>query len=85
MLTINGFEKAFEYWQLFFQGVVCTISLSALTVLFGFILALVLSACRMGKSRILKAVSENKSDNVFAGFYILDKVVIIIVYNIVCI
>ena len=57
MLTINGFEKAFEYWQLFLQGVVCTISLSALTVLFGFILALVLSACRMGKSRILKAVS----------------------------
>ena len=57
MLTINGFEKAFEYWQLFLQGVVCTISLSALTVLFGFILALVLAACRMGKSRILKAVS----------------------------
>ena len=57
MLTINGFEKAFEYWQLFLQGVVGTISLSALTVLFGFILALVLSACRMGKSRILKAVS----------------------------
>ncbi|MCI5483909.1 MAG: amino acid ABC transporter permease [Clostridiales bacterium] len=57
MLTINGFEKAFEYWQLFLQGVVCTISLSALTVLFGFILALVLSACRMGKSRILKVIS----------------------------
>ena len=57
MLTISGFEKAFEYWQLFLQGVVCTISLSALTVLFGFVLALVLSACRMGKSRILKAIS----------------------------
>ena len=57
MLTINGFEKAFEYWQLFLQGVVCTISLSALTVLFGFILALALSACRMGKSRILKILS----------------------------
>ena len=57
MLTINGFEKAFEYWQLFLQGVVCTISLSALTVLFGFVLALVLSACRMGKSRILKVIS----------------------------
>ena len=57
MLTINGFEKAFEYWQLFLQGVVCTISLSAMTVLFGFILALVLSACRMGKSRILKVIS----------------------------
>ena len=43
MLTIKGFEKAFEYWQLFLQGVVCTISLSALTVFFGFILALVIA------------------------------------------
>ena len=57
MLTISGFEKAFEYWQLFLQGVVCTISLSALTVFLGFLLALVLSACRMGKSRILKVLS----------------------------
>ena len=57
MLTIKGFEKAFEYWQLFFQGVVCTISLSALTVFFGFILALVIATCRMGRSRILRAVS----------------------------
>ena len=57
MLTIKGFEKAFKYWQLFLQGVVCTISLSALTVFFGFILALVIATCRMGRSRILRAVS----------------------------
>ena len=57
MLTIKGFEKVFEYWQLFLQGVVCTISLSALTVFFGFILALVIATCRMGRSRILRAVS----------------------------
>ena len=57
MLTIKGFEKAFEYWQLFLQGVVCTISLSALTVLLGFILALAIATCRMGRSRILRAVS----------------------------
>lgn len=57
MLTINGFQKAFEYWQLFLQGVVCTISLSALTVVLGFVLALVLAMCRMGRSKILKAVS----------------------------
>ena len=57
MLTIKGFEKAFEYWQLFLQGVVCTISLSALTVLLGFILALVIATCRLGRSRILRAVS----------------------------
>ena len=57
MLTISGFQKALEYWQLFLQGVVCTVSLSALTVVLGFILALVLATCRMGRSRILKAVS----------------------------
>ncbi len=57
MLTINGFEKAFEYWQLFLQGVVCTISLSALTVLLGFILALLIATCRMGRSKILRAIS----------------------------
>lgn len=57
MLTVAGFEKAFAYWKLFLQGVVCTISLSALTVLFGFILALLIAMCRMGRSRILKAIS----------------------------
>ena len=57
MLTISGFQKALEYWQLFLQGVVCTVSLSALTVVLGFILALVLATCRMGRYRILRAIS----------------------------
>ena len=55
MLTVQGFQKALEYWKLFLQGVVCTVSLSALTVIFGFILALLLAVCRMGRSKILKA------------------------------
>ena len=57
MLTVQGFQKALEYWKLFLQGVVCTVSLSALTVIFGFILALILAVCRMGRSRILKAIA----------------------------
>ena len=57
MLSIEGFQKALEYWQLFLQGVVCTVSLSGLTVVLGFILALVIAVCRMGSSRILRAVS----------------------------
>ncbi len=57
MLTTTGFAKALEYWKLFLQGVVCTVSLSALTVFFGFILALLLSLCRLGKIRILRALS----------------------------
>lgn len=57
MLTIQGFEKALAYWKLFLQGVVCTVSLSALTVIFGFILALLIAVCRMGRSKVLRAVS----------------------------
>ena len=57
MLTIQGFQKALEYWKLFLQGVVCTVSLSALTVVFGFILALLLAICRMGRSKFLRALS----------------------------
>ena len=57
MLTTAGFSKALEYWKLFLQGVVCTVSLSALTVFFGFILALLLSLCRLGKIKILRALS----------------------------
>jgi len=54
MLSAQGFQKAFEYWRLFLQGAVCTISLSALTVLFGFMLALVLAIARLGKVRVFK-------------------------------
>ncbi len=57
MLTAQGFSKALEYWKLFLQGVACTVSLSALTVIFGFILALLIASCRMGRSRLLKALS----------------------------
>ena len=57
MLTIQGFEKALQYWELFLQGVACTISLSALTVIFGFVLALLLAICRMGRSKVLRAIS----------------------------
>ena len=49
MFTQAGFEAAFGYWQLFLQGVVCTVLLSALAVFFGFIIALFLALMRMGK------------------------------------
>ncbi len=57
MLTVQGFQMAFKYWKMFLEGVVCTVSLSALTVIFGFILALILTLCRMGRSKILRAIS----------------------------
>lgn len=58
MLSIQGFEKTLRYLNLFGQGVVCTISLSALTVIFGFILALVLALCRLGRIRVLNILAS---------------------------
>lgn len=57
MLSIAGFQKAFKYMDLFWQGAACTVSLSALTVIFGFMLAMTLALCRLGKNRVLKAIA----------------------------
>ena len=54
MLSWKGFQKAFEYINLIEQGMVCTLSLSALTVLFGFILALFLAICRLSSFKPAK-------------------------------
>lgn len=49
MISVNGFQATFQYFELFTQGLVCTLSLSLFTVLFGFILALALALMRMSK------------------------------------
>ena len=53
MLSQRGFEAAFKYMDMFVEGLVCTVSLSAMTVLFGFMLALVLALMRMAKFKPL--------------------------------
>ena len=58
MVTIEGFPVAFKYIQLFKEGLICTISLSALTVVAGFILALVLALMRLSKVAPLKAIAS---------------------------
>ncbi len=57
MLSVSRFETTFKYIDLFWQGVVCTVSLSALTVVLGFILALVIVLCRMGKYKFFRAIA----------------------------
>ena len=49
MITAEKFAAALGYWQLFLEGTLCTVVLSALAVLFGFIIALLLALMRMGK------------------------------------
>ena len=58
MLSAAGFQKTLQYMTLFWQGAVCTVSLSALTVVFGFILALLLALCRLGKFKPLNLLAS---------------------------
>ena len=53
MLSAKGFEAAFSYIKLFREGLVTTVTTSALTVIFGFLLALVLALMRMSNFRPL--------------------------------
>lgn len=57
MISIEGFQSAFRYAQLFKEGLLCTVSLSAFTVILGFVLALVLALMRMSKIAPLRWVA----------------------------
>ena len=56
MFTAAGFQKTWGYIDLFKQGLVCTIALSALTVIFGFILALILAIMRLSDIRPFRSL-----------------------------
>ena len=58
MLSIEGFQKTLKYWTMFEEGLVCTVMLSLFTVLFGFILAMIIALMRMSKYHVLKGVSS---------------------------
>ena len=57
MISIDGFQKAFLYIDLFLEGMACTVTLSALTVVFGFVLALLLAVMRLSKVAPLRWAS----------------------------
>ncbi len=56
MFSVEGFEKTLEYVDLFKQGLICTISLSFFTVIFGFILALILAVMRLSDIRPFRSL-----------------------------
>ena len=51
MFTAAGFERTWEYIDLIKEGLICTVSLSLLTVIFGFVLALLLAIMRLSNVR----------------------------------
>ena len=61
MFSAARFAKTLQYLPLFWQGVVCTISLSALTVLFGFILALFLAVMRLSDICPFRSLALDKN------------------------
>ena len=60
MLSAAGFAKTWKYIELFKQGLVCTVSLSALTVFFGFFLALILAVLRLSNINVFRFLSREK-------------------------
>lgn len=57
MLSAQGFAATFKYLSMFRDGLICTISLSALTVIFGFILALILAMVRLSNFNVFRFLS----------------------------
>ena len=68
MLSIEGFQSAFKYIQLFKEGLVCTVSLSAFTVVLGFVLALVLALMRMADFRPFRFLDNTQGGEGRTGF-----------------
>ena len=68
MLSIEGFQSAFRYIQLFKEGLVCTVSLSAFTVIFGFVLALMLALMRMADFRPFRFLDNTQGGEGRTGF-----------------
>ena len=57
MLSAQGFAATFKYLSMFRDGLICTISLSLLTVIFGFILALILAIARLSTFNAFRFLS----------------------------
>ncbi|MDO5441887.1 MAG: amino acid ABC transporter permease [Bacillota bacterium] len=68
MVTKAGFIKAFKYWKMFLDGLLCTVSLSALTVIFGFILALILAMMRLSNVKPFKSLGIAADGSQKTGF-----------------
>ena len=56
MFSVAGFKKVFEYIDLCKQGLICTVSLSLFTVIFGFVLALILAVMRLSDIRPFRSL-----------------------------
>ena len=60
MISKAGFTRTFQFLSMFRDGLICTVSLSALTVFFGFILALFLAIMRLSHVQPFRALGIDR-------------------------
>ena len=60
LITASGFEKTFQYAEHFKHGLIVTVLLAFFTVIFGFILGIILAIARMSDIRPLRFLSLDK-------------------------
>ena len=74
LLTPERFETTLKYWNLFEQGLICTLLLSALTVIFGFIIAMILALMRLSNFRpFASSKASGSGDRLHATFRVIAK------------
>lgn len=60
MLTAKGFADTFKYLSMFRDGLICTVSITVLSVVLGFVLAVVLAVMRLSNIRPLRFLGITK-------------------------
>ncbi len=70
-ISAAGFERVFQYADMFKEGMLCTIYLSLFTVILGFLLALVLAVMRMSNFRPFGFLSLDREGHLRDGGVLL--------------
>lgn len=70
-VSAAGFERVFQYADMFKEGMLCTVYLSLFTVILGFLLALVLAVMRMSNFRPFGFLSLDREGHLRDGGVLL--------------
>jgi len=70
MISKVGFQRTFQFLGMFRDGLICTVALSAFTVLFGFILALLLAVMRLSNFRPFRSLGIDRDGNLRDGGFL---------------
>ena len=71
LITASGFEKSFQYAEHFKHGLIVTVLLAFFTVIFGFILGILLAIARMSDIRPFRFLSIDKKGRLRGNGFLL--------------